>query len=517
MNFLLRLSIGSRLAVGFAFVLGIACVLVALAVQRLSLLSGSVELIRTDRLPKVERVVTVVDQVNLVARELRNVLIFDDPQWLERSTRSIEAARLKAGQELEELDKRITTADGRRLMEEVKQARSVFTAMQDRLLTAVREGRRAEAVQLLESELRPVQLKYMEALGRVKTYQFELVEQASTEARDVQRRSLVVMSAALGVAVLVGGGFCWWVARSVTRPLAEGVAVAGRIAQGDLSRPVPAAGQDEVGRLMKALAAMQDNLRDLVGQVRSSTDSISTASSQIASGNTDLSSRTEQAASSLQQTAASMEQLTATVQQSADTARSAEQVAAQAVQAARHGGQAVGAVVETMDGIRSSAQRIGEIIAVIDGIAFQTNILALNAAVEAARAGEQGRGFAVVAGEVRSLAQRCADAAREIRELIITSGERVDAGVTLVQDAGRAMEGIVASIERVSALITQLTAASREQSEGISQINQAVGQLDQVTQQNAALVEESAAAASSLRDQAEGLIRTVSVFRLAAV
>ncbi|MED5619465.1 methyl-accepting chemotaxis protein [Ideonella sp. BN130291] len=306
----------------------------------------------------------------------------------------------------------------------------------------------------------------------------------------------------------------WLTLRSVCKPLDEAIEVASRIAKGDLSVSWAVEGQDEPARLMHALQAMQDALRTLVGQVRESAESIQTASTEVASGNQDLSQRTEEAASSLQQTASSMVQLTDNVRQSADAASQANQLASSASNVASRGGAVVAQVVSTMDEINSSSKKIADIIGVIDGIAFQTNILALNAAVEAARAGEQGRGFAVVAGEVRSLAQRSAEAAKEIKALIGTSVDKVETGARLVQDAGSTMNEIVASVQRVTDIIGEITAASAEQSGGISQVSTAVNTLDKMTQQNAALVEESAAAAESLKDQAHKLSGIVATFRL---
>ena len=303
--------------------------------------------------------------------------------------------------------------------------------------------------------------------------------------------------------------------RSICNPLSEAQALAQAIAQGDLTdRRVDTSGQDEAAGLLRALSQMRSSLSQMVSQVRTSTDSISTASTEIASGNQDLSQRTEQTASNLQQAASSMEQLTGTVKQSADSARQANQLASSAAEVAARGGNVVSQVVTTMNEINASSKKISDIIGVIDGIAFQTNILALNAAVEAARAGEQGRGFAVVASEVRSLAGRSAEAAKEIKSLIGASVERVQAGSRLVADAGATMTEIVGSVQRVSDIIGEITAAAAEQSDGIGQVNTAVVQLDQMTQQNAALVEESAAAAESLRDQAGRLAQVVGTFRL---
>jgi methyl-accepting chemotaxis protein len=304
--------------------------------------------------------------------------------------------------------------------------------------------------------------------------------------------------------------------RSITGPIGYAAQVAESIASGDLTMPIRAEGKDEAASLLGALNRMQDSLRSVVGQVHESSASIRDASNEVASGNSDLSHRTEQAASSLQQTASSMEQLTGTVRHSADSARQASQLAGSAADVAQRGGQVVAQVVSTMDEINHSSKKIADIIGTIDGIAFQTNILALNAAVEAARAGEQGRGFAVVAAEVRSLAQRSAAAAREIKTLISASVDRVEAGSRLVADAGSTMDEIVASVQRVSDIIGEISAAAGEQSTGIGNVNTAVTQLDSMTQQNAALVEQSAAAAESLREQAERLSSVVGTFKLQA-
>jgi methyl-accepting chemotaxis protein len=302
--------------------------------------------------------------------------------------------------------------------------------------------------------------------------------------------------------------------QSICQPLNQAQRLAAAITEGDLTQQVAARGKDELTALMNALGAMQSSLVRIVGEVRSTTDNISTASAEIASGNQDLSTRTEQAASSLQQTASNVDQINSTVRQSADAARQASQMAAANAEVAARGGKVVGQVVSTMEAINHSSKKIGDIIGVIDGIAFQTNILALNAAVEAARAGEQGRGFAVVAGEVRNLAQRSAEAAKEIKMLIASSVDKVDTGSRLVAEAGSTINEIVANADKVSVFISDITTAASEQSEGIGQVNTAVGQLDQMTQQNAALVEESAAAAESLKEQARKLTEVVATFRL---
>ncbi len=335
---------------------------------------------------------------------------------------------------------------------------------------------------------------------------------------DIARSSMIASAARLalvGITLAIFLPLMGLTLRSICGPLDQAVSLATRIASGDLSSRVVVEGKDEPARLVKALADMQVSLRNLVGQVRESSESIETASAEVASGNADLSQRTELAAGNLQRTASSMEQLTTTVRQSAESAHTANQLASSAAEVAARGGHVVAQVVSTMNDINTSSKKIADIIGVIDGIAFQTNILALNAAVEAARAGEQGRGFAVVAGEVRNLAQRSAEAAREIKSLIGASVDRVESGSRLVNDAGTTMTEIVDSVQRVTDIIGEISAASSEQSQGIGDVKIAIGEVDQMTQQNAALVEESAAAAESLKGQASRLAAIVSTFRLA--
>jgi methyl-accepting chemotaxis protein len=390
-----------------------------------------------------------------------------------------------------------------------------YIALRDQLLQLIQQADTPAADALLAGKVLPASQEYLAAMQAVQSHE---VERARAEGEHLQaeiaRAGKVLLLLTL-LSVAVGAAMAWFITRSITRPLHQGVAAASVIASGDLSQAVGSAQRDETGELLRALGRMQDALRNLVGQVRHSTDSIGTASAEIATGNQDLSQRTEQTASNLQQAASSMEQLTGTVRQSADSARQANQLAGSAAEVAARGGVVVSQVVATMDDINASSKKIADIIGVIDGIAFQTNILALNAAVEAARAGEQGRGFAVVAGEVRSLAQRSAEAAKEIKGLIGASVEKVQGGSKLVADAGRTMTEIVGSVQRVSDIIGEITAAATEQSQGIGEVNTSVTQLDQMTQQNAALVEQSAAAAESLREQAARLAKLVDTFRLA--
>ncbi|MFD1840427.1 methyl-accepting chemotaxis protein [Paracidovorax cattleyae] len=344
----------------------------------------------------------------------------------------------------------------------------------------------------------------------------DLLEVRQAEAEDARATALEVEVGGTTLAVVVAVLLSLWVTRSITRPLARAVDVARAVAAGDLTQRIEIHARDEVGLLLESLRDMNTALATVVSRVRQGSESVASASMQIAQGNSDLSSRTESQASALEETAASMEELGSTVAQNADNARQANQLAQASSGVAEQGGAVVAQVVDTMKGISESSRRISDIINVIDGIAFQTNILALNAAVEAARAGEQGRGFAVVAGEVRSLAQRSAGAAKEIKELITASVERVESGAQLADRAGSTMTEVVGSIRRVTDIMGEISAASSEQSAGVAQVGEAVTQMDQTTQQNAALVEEMAAAASSLRSQAQDLVQAVSVFRLAS-
>jgi methyl-accepting chemotaxis protein len=368
-----------------------------------------------------------------------------------------------------------------------------------------------------------IEKEFMPAVAEYDKAQDALIElqRMQRDAIDGQTQAAVGRVALIGsslvvLMILLALGWTWVLVRSINAPLHGAVELAEAIAGGDLTREVNESRRDELGRLLRAMGRMSAQLRTVVADVRSGVTSVSTASSQIAAGNSDLSSRTEQTASNLQETASSLEQLTGTVTQSADVARQASQLAGTAANAATRGGEVVGDVVSSMEKISDASRRINDIIGVIDGIAFQTNILALNAAVEAARAGEQGRGFAVVAGEVRTLAQRSAEAAKEIKSLIGRSVESVQLGSSQVEQAKVVMGEIVSSVRHVSSLIGEMATAASEQRDGINQVHQAVGNIDQMTQHNAALVEESSAAAASLRDQAAKLSETVQAFKVGA-
>jgi methyl-accepting chemotaxis protein len=417
-----------------------------------------------------------------------------------------------------EIQKRVDAAATdpaeRTALDRIAEARKTYIAARDSAGQAKGGGDAAAAKAQLTDKVQPAITAYLAAQQAYVDLQLSHTAVVRADAGAERMRS--VWAVLTVVAVVIGLLMVSTVltVRAICRPMDRLVEVARRIGDGDLDTEVGVGRDDEIGAVQRALAAMRDALRGIVGQVRQSAESIQVASTEVASGNADLSHRTEQTASNLQQTASSLQQLTTNVRQSADAAAQANQLAASAQTVAQRGGDVVSQVVSTMDEINTSSKRIADIIGTIDGIAFQTNILALNAAVEAARAGEQGRGFAVVASEVRSLAQRSAEAAREIKSLIGTSVDKVETGARLVQDAGSTMGEIVASVQRVTDVIGEITAAAAEQSEGIGQVNGAVANLDQMTQQNAALVEESAAAAESLKDQAQRLTQSMQVFRL---
>ena len=417
-----------------------------------------------------------------------------------------------------ELEAMVDSGKGKALMDAVASQRSRYVGLRDEgFKRKAASGADDPQVQaFFKDKVMPEVDKYVASVEAVVSYEEALfgAADANIDALNKSARQILV---ALGVVALAAGAlFGWLLTRSITRPLGHAVRLAHQVAAGDLSARIEVRSRDEVGELMGSLKTMNASLLKTVTEVRAGTETIVTASQQIATGNLDLSSRTEQQASSLEETASSMEELTSTVRQNADNARQANVLARNASEIATRGGVVVSQVVSTMASINASSKQIADIIAVIDGIAFQTNILALNAAVEAARAGEQGRGFAVVASEVRSLAQRSAGAAKEIRALITDSVAKVDAGGRLVDEAGSTMQEIVQGITRVTDIMSEIASASAEQTVGIEQVNQAITQMDSVTQQNAALVEEAAAAAASLEDQAAALARLVSVFKVDA-
>ena len=512
-----NMKIGTKLGVAFAAVLTLAAALTMIGAWRLYAVDAAADEMATasqrERLSREGLRGTATNAVRTFAKA--KSASADDERFFQGEMEAQSAAITRIQKELEGM---VVTPEGLQLMEAVAERRKTYVGHRNDVFKSKAEataGDTAGWTSVLNNRMVPAMNAYVDAIQAVVDRQTDLVAQKKQEVESLYQSGLRLLVAIGSCAVVLGALLAWLLSRSITRPLGHAVAVARTVASGDLTARIEVTSNDETGQLLEALKDMNDGLVDIVARIRAGTDTIATASSQIAAGNVDLSSRTEEQASSLEETASSMEELTSTVKQNADNARQANQLAASASEVAVRGGVVVGEVVTTMGSINESSKKIVDIISVIDGIAFQTNILALNAAVEAARAGEQGRGFAVVATEVRSLAQRSAAAAKEIKALIGDSVEKVDAGGKLVEAAGKTMEEIVNSVKRVTDIMGEITAASVEQSSGIEQVNQAITQMDQVTQQNAALVEEAAAASESMREQAGALAQAISTFKLA--
>ena len=451
--------------------------------------------------------------LNIAFRAANNYIIFKDAESRNKGKEIIADSRKAIDEVIDELGKFMQGEKEKAAYDSILEHRKIARPQLKAVIQLVDEGKEEEAIAALKIAQASVDRWLVSAQDMVNLQK----QIADTYNEDTQTESKSALNLIVGLAIAaiaIGTVLGLFITRSVTRPIREAIKITETVASGDLRGVIEVHSQDETGQLMQALKVMNDSLINIVRQVRNCTDAISVGASEITAGNIDLSSRTEQQAGSLEETASSMEELTGTVRQNADNARQANQLANTASDTATRGGTVVNQVVDTMGSINASAKKIVDIIGVIDGIAFQTNILALNAAVEAARAGEQGRGFAVVASEVRNLAQRSAAAAKEIKTLIGDSVESVEAGTKLVDQAGTTMDDVVASISRVTDIMGELTAAGREQEAGITQINQAITEMDNVTQQNAALVEEAAAAAGSLQDQASNLVQVVSRFKL---
>ena len=512
--FLANLKVSTRLAAGFGIVILLLVGIMALGINRLSVVNEASDVILKQRYPVIRMAFTVNSDINAIAISMRNAVLSENDDVVKRELDNVKTGAARVTENLEWIGKTLNTDKGKALYKTILDARAPYQKHQAEFLAMVTEGRGAMATNLLMQTMPKEQAAYMASVQNLVTLGDKLLEKAGEDSAAAHESGRALMLGLAAAAIAFAAGFAWWLARGITTPLAQAVGIARTIANGDLSRRIEVRSRDETGQLMQALQEMSASLAGIVANVRHGADSLTTGAREIAAGNLDLSSRTEQQASSLEETASSMEELTSTVKQNADNARQANQLALTASGVATQGGEVVAQVVDTMAAIDGSSKKIVDIIGVIDGIAFQTNILALNAAVEAARAGEQGRGFAVVATEVRSLAQKSAAAAREIKSLIGDSVDKVEAGSKLVAQAGSTIQEVVASVQRVTDIMAEITAASNEQSAGIEQVNQAIAQMDQVTQQNAALVEEAAAAAGSMQDQAATLSQVVSIFRV---
>jgi len=520
MAFFLNLRVGLRLQLAFAVILLLLLALVGVAALHSGRLQKNVEHYNARLLPSFATLKGVLQGVDDARQADWQVVFIDDEKVRAQSEKVMMQARQAVGRQMQAFSGLVDDAQGKRLYDEATAKVAAYWAVQDKLVAAA-QARQSDplqgevAQQLVAGDASRAYDEVRQAIQTWWDYNVKQADAFDQSSQATYTGSLWQLGAMALVAMVLGVALALALTRSITAPLGHAVKLAHAVAAGDLTHHVQAGSRrDEFGDLLQALGSMTDSLSTIVHDVTQGTDAIAAASREIAMGNSDLSNRTEQQASSLQETAASVEQMAGAVSHNAQNAQQASQLAAEASRVAEQGGQAVQEVVSTMNGIQSSSRRMSDIIGVIDGIAFQTNILALNAAVEAARAGEQGRGFAVVAGEVRSLAGRSAEAAREIRSLITSSVEQVESGHARVNEAGKTMAEVVAQVDRVRTLIGEITGASGEQSRGISQINSAVGLLDQAVQQNAALVEQTAAAAQSLQQQAGRLVDAVRVFRV---
>jgi methyl-accepting chemotaxis protein len=511
-----NLKIGTRLGLGFGILLLLQVASIWMGLKYMADINQALIHVTEGNNVKMASAEQMRGAQMRVTIAATNETLLSDPAEKAEQERLLLAAGADYAVAAEKLHKMIVLEEGKAILARIDAAAVLTRPLTDKARKLALENRTAEASAVLLKEAGPAAALWQASLQDMVRHEERSNLRAETEAGAAYGAARTLMLS-IGVAALFLGTLIAYLAtRSITVPVLAALKVAQTVASGDLSSRIAATSTDETGELLDALRQMNDSLLRIVGRVRSGTDTIATASSQIASGNLDLSSRTEQQASSLEETASSMEELASTVRQNAENARQADLLAISASDVAVKGGQVVARVVDTMASIHESSRKIVDIIGVIDGIAFQTNILALNAAVEAARAGEQGRGFAVVAAEVRNLAQRSASAAKEIKSLIDDSVGKVALGSALVRSAGETMEEVVSSVKRVTDIMGEISAAGREQELGIGQINQAVIEMDTVTQQNAALVEEASAAAESLQDQARELADVVSVFKLSA-
>jgi methyl-accepting chemotaxis protein len=510
----MNLNISTRLMLGFGVLIAMTLVMLILGVYAVATLDKRLDHIVHRNYKDTMDTVDIRETVNEVSRAVYNLGVTQDAEKRRADVTRLEGSENAIKKNLETLKASLAAGDGAPILKKTLDAYAGYAAARGKVLALALGNTETELEKAIQQDLRPAQNRLFNALDSVVNFHAERMEQSAQEAAKLAKIAKMLLAGIGALALISGVLFSIWIGRSIARPTQAASQLTMAIAEGDLTRPVVATSKDELGQLLTALEKMRRSLTQEASTIRRSAEKVALASQEIARGSADMSNKADQQAAQLEETASSMEQLTVTVKQNADNAGRANELAANASEVASRGGAAVRGVVGTMQGISESSRRISDIIGVIDSIAFQTNILALNAAVEAARAGEQGRGFAVVAAEVRSLAQRSAQAAKEITGLIQSSTVQVDAGAKLVENAGTTMDEIVAAVKNVTDIISGISNASHEQLDGIEQVNQAVSQMSAATQQNTAVVGQSAAAAESLAGQARELITAVARFKL---
>ncbi len=509
-----NLRIGTRLLIESSLLLLLLVIITLIGISNLSSLNDTTQVLTKVDYIKIQLANKTLDNLRGSSARIFQAVLLTDAAESTKARESFQKNMDAMGDALGKLEPMLHRSEAKEFIAKIKESRTRYENSANKVYSLLAENKRDEAMALALGESYVNLHAFADNLRELIDFQTRVFDENAIRSEQNYSSSRNIILILSLITIAIGAAAALWITKSITGPINQAVTIAQTIASGDLTTHIVSDYQDETGQLMGALRNMNDSLVGIVSEVRKGTETIMTASAEISSGNMDLSSRTEAQAGALEETASSMEELTSTVKQNADNARQANKLAQQASDIASRGGDVVSRVVTTMSAINDSSKKIVDIISVIDGIAFQTNILALNAAVEAARAGEQGRGFAVVASEVRNLAQRSAAAAKEIKELINDSVDKVEIGSKQVNEAGATMDNVVTSIKQVTDIMGEITSASQEQSQGIDQINTAIVEMDNVTQQNAALVEQAAAAASSMQDQSQNLMHVVDVFKI---